>query len=146
MRAPLLTAALELLRRLEDRPVVLAHQARVALGDEIAMALGCRHGRMLIGERPGLSAADSLGAYLTFGRRAAGGERRPQLHLQYQARRAGDPAGARKLAFLMDEARRLKLSGVGLKDDVPAELLEPQPVKPALENSAVQKKIMINLA
>ncbi len=46
-------------------PVVLAQQARVALGDEAGAALGARVVVLLVGERPGLSAADSLGAYLT---------------------------------------------------------------------------------
>ncbi|WP_279480433.1 ethanolamine ammonia-lyase subunit EutC [Aureimonas sp. SK2] len=46
-------------------PVVLARQARVALGDEAGAALGAKVVVLLVGERPGLSAADSLGAYLT---------------------------------------------------------------------------------
>ncbi len=46
-------------------PVVLARQARVALGDKIAMALGATTVVMALGERPGLSAADSLGIYVT---------------------------------------------------------------------------------
>lgn len=52
--------------KLRFAPPVIALQARVALGDEIACALGARLVIMLIGERPGLSAADSLGAYITF--------------------------------------------------------------------------------
>ena len=67
--AILLTATVQLLPGWKIAPVVLAHQARVALGDEIAMALGAALVIMLIGERPGLSAADSLGAYMTFGPR-----------------------------------------------------------------------------
>lgn len=47
-------------------PPVVALQARVALGDEIAAGQGARIVIMLIGERPGLSACDSLGAYITF--------------------------------------------------------------------------------
>jgi ethanolamine ammonia-lyase small subunit len=46
--------------------IVIATQARVALGDGIGEALGAKATVMLIGERPGLSAADSLGAYLTY--------------------------------------------------------------------------------
>jgi ethanolamine ammonia-lyase small subunit len=52
--------------KLSFAPPVIASQARVALGDEIARATGARLVIMLIGERPGLSAADSLGAYITF--------------------------------------------------------------------------------
>ncbi len=51
-------------------PVVVAEQARVALGDEIGAALGADATVMLIGERPGLSAPDSLGAYITWTPRA----------------------------------------------------------------------------
>ncbi|HWU03045.1 MAG TPA: ethanolamine ammonia-lyase subunit EutC [Novosphingobium sp.] len=47
-------------------PIIVAHQARVALGDQIGEALGADMVVMLIGERPGLSAADSLSAYLTW--------------------------------------------------------------------------------
>lgn len=46
-------------------PVILARQARVALGDDIAQAVGAETVVMALGERPGLSAADSLGVYLT---------------------------------------------------------------------------------
>ena len=46
-------------------PVILARQARVALGDGIARAMGAQTVVMALGERPGLSAADSLGAYIT---------------------------------------------------------------------------------
>ena len=44
---------------------MIATQARVALGDHIAQAMGVRTVLVVIGERPGLSVADSLGIYLT---------------------------------------------------------------------------------
>jgi ethanolamine ammonia-lyase small subunit len=61
--------------RLQDRryrmaPILVALQARVALADQIGELLQAKLSVMLIGERPGLSAADSLGMYLTFAPRA----------------------------------------------------------------------------
>jgi ethanolamine ammonia-lyase small subunit len=50
---------------LSHEPVIIAHQARVALGDPIAVALGAKTVVVALGERPGLSAADSLGVYIT---------------------------------------------------------------------------------
>jgi ethanolamine ammonia-lyase small subunit len=47
-------------------PVVVAEEARVALADEIGEIVQAKLSVMMIGERPGLSAADSLGMYLTY--------------------------------------------------------------------------------
>lgn len=52
-------------RGLTISPVILARQARVALGDDIATAVGAQTVVVALGERPGLSAADSLGVYIT---------------------------------------------------------------------------------
>lgn len=65
---PVLAELLPLLRR-AGRPwgeIVVATQARVALGDAIGEALQADAAVVLIGERPGLSATDSLGIYLTW--------------------------------------------------------------------------------
>ncbi|HJV93805.1 MAG TPA: ethanolamine ammonia-lyase subunit EutC, partial [Azonexus sp.] len=62
---PLLHACLELLPGWSMAPVIIAEQARVALGDAIGAALGAGTVVVLIGERPGLSSPDSLGIYLT---------------------------------------------------------------------------------
>jgi ethanolamine ammonia-lyase small subunit len=47
-------------------PIVVATQARVALADQVGELVKARLSVMMIGERPGLSAADSLGMYLTY--------------------------------------------------------------------------------
>jgi ethanolamine ammonia-lyase small subunit len=98
-------------------PVIVACRARVALGDEIGERLGAQLAVMLIGERPGLSAPDSLGIYLTWHPRVGrlDSERncisnvRPPAGLSYEQ-------AAARLAWLMNAARRLRLSGVALKE------------------------------
>ena len=72
-------------------PVVLVEQGRVAVGDEIAEILSAQMVVVLIGERPGLSAADSLGAYVTWAPRCRMPRRATKLHLQHPRRRAHRP-------------------------------------------------------
>ncbi|MFV3127704.1 ethanolamine ammonia-lyase subunit EutC [Niveispirillum sp. KHB5.9] len=116
----------ELLPRLAGwdlAPLILATQARVALGDDVAAALNAAMVVMLIGERPGLTAADSIGAYLTFNPQP-GVTRDAERNCVSNIRPDGyAPALAADLiAWLMAEARRLKLTGIGLKQDRPVEL------------------------
>lgn len=114
---PLLDALLPALAGWSLAPLVVARHARVALGDRVAAALGAASVLVLIGERPGLSAPDSLGAYLTW---APGpGTTDAQRNCVSNIRPDGlDPAqAARTLAFLLDRMRTLRLSGVALKDE-----------------------------
>lgn len=116
----------ELLPRLDGwdlAPIVLARQSRVALGDDVAAALNATMVVMLIGERPGLTAADSIGAYLTFAPQP-GITRDAERNCVSNIRPDGyTPALAADLiAWLMAEARRLKLTGIALKQDRPLEL------------------------
>ena len=96
---------------------VVATGARVALGDEIGEALGARMTVMLIGERPGLSAADSLGVYLTFAP-AVGttDERRNCVSNVHGAGLSYDDAAAR-VGWLIREGLARELTGVALKDE-----------------------------
>jgi ethanolamine ammonia-lyase small subunit len=126
---PLLKAVLAKLPGWRVAPVVIASQSRVALGDEVGGALGATLCAMLIGERPGLSVADSLGVYLTYGPRL--GRRDSERNCISNIHPSGGltyEMAATKLAWLMVEARQRRLTGVDLKDDVailPA-VAEPQ--------------------
>ena len=97
-------------------PAVVATGARVALGDEIGSALGARMSVMLIGERPGLSAADSLGVYLTFAP-AVGttDEKRNCVSNIHGAGLSYDDAAAR-IGWLIREGLARELTGIALKD------------------------------
>lgn len=98
-------------------PVVLAEGARVALGDEIGERLGARLCIMLIGERPGLSAPDSLGAYITFAPRIGTSDANRNCVSNIRAGGLDTVAAAYKISWLMRQAFALKLSGTRLKDE-----------------------------
>jgi ethanolamine ammonia-lyase small subunit len=119
--APLLEALLPLLAEEDWRmaPLTVVLQGRVAIGDEIGERLGARLVVLLIGERPGLTAPDSLGIYLTYDPRP--GRREAERNCISNVRPEGLPyaLAAQKLHFLMREARLRKLSGVTLKEDAP---------------------------
>jgi ethanolamine ammonia-lyase small subunit len=95
---------------------VIARQARVALGDEIGASLGARLVVMLIGERPGLSSPDSLGAYLTAAPRP--GRTDAERNCVSNIRPEGLPydAAARTIAWLCAAALAGTGTGVALED------------------------------
>ena len=113
--APALLALL--LPRLGPAVVVVATQARVALGDPIGRALEAVAVLVLIGERPGLSAADSLGAYLTWQPRPGRHDAERNCVSNIRPEGLTLPQAADKLLWLIAEMRRLRLTGVGLKDE-----------------------------
>ncbi len=106
-----------LLAKLSIGPICIVEQGRVAIGDDIAHGLNAKLSILLIGERPGLSSADSMGAYLTY---------KPKPGLTDESRNCISnirPHGltykpaADKIFYLVNEAFKLKISGVALKDN-----------------------------
>lgn len=97
-------------------PVVVVPFGRVKIADAIADALGARMAIILLGERPGLGAKDSLSAYFTYMARNSSVD--SDRNCVSNIRPAGMPIpwAVRKLSVLMRESFRLKLSGTGLKD------------------------------
>jgi ethanolamine ammonia-lyase small subunit len=116
--APTLRLMLRALGDWRIAPLIIATQARVALGDDIGHCLGARLAVMLIGERPGLSSPDSLGAYLTLdprpGRRDH--ERNCISNIRGSQGLSYGEAAARAV-WLLRAARRAGHTGVLLKED-----------------------------
>jgi ethanolamine ammonia-lyase small subunit len=117
--APLLAAlapALSAAGRTVAPPVIVRH-GRVAIGDEIALRLGAGAVLVLIGERPGLSAPDSMGAYITW--KPVPATTDADRNCISNIRPEGTPPrdAAARIALLLARMRRLGVSGVGLKDE-----------------------------
>jgi ethanolamine ammonia-lyase small subunit len=116
--APTLRSILRMLAGWRVAPVIIATQARVALGDDIGSRLNAAFSVVFIGERPGLSAPDSLGAYLTWKPTPARRDHerncisniRPPQGLAYEE-------AAARVIWLLHAARRAGHTGFRLKDD-----------------------------
>ena len=97
-------------------PICIVKQARIAIADEIGYILGAKSTIMLIGERPGLSASDSMGLYYTYGPKT--GLTNAQKNCISNIREGGLDLGeaVAKTCSMILESFRLGLSGVELKD------------------------------
>jgi ethanolamine ammonia-lyase small subunit len=113
-------------------PPVVATQARVALGDEVGALLRARCVVVLIGERPGLSAPDSLGLYFSWAPRLGLTDAERNCISNVRAEGLPPVAAAAKLHTLLREARRRQLSGVALKDETDERAVEADVPRPAL--------------
>jgi ethanolamine ammonia-lyase small subunit len=108
----------ELIARLQNWRLALlcvVEQGRVAIGDEIGEGLGAQIVVMLIGERPGLTSPDSLGAYITWQPRLGRTDAERNCISNIRPEGLSYAQAAAQLAFILDEARRLRLTGVALK-------------------------------
>ena len=97
-------------------PVCLVQQGRVAVGDEIGEVLDAKVVVMLIGERPGLSAADSLGVYVTWEPRVGRSDAERNCVSNVRDGGLGYAEAAERVVGLMHGAKTLGATGVGLKD------------------------------
>jgi ethanolamine ammonia-lyase small subunit len=124
---PVLAMTLPALRAagLTIAPLVLVRHGRVAIGDTIAGALGATAVVMLIGERPGLSAPDSMGAYLTWQPHAETNDAERNCISNIRPEGFGYDAAAFKIVHLLQAMRARRLSGVALKDDSERLLIGP---------------------
>ena len=113
---PVLDALLPLLEGWRIGPVVIAEQARVAIGDEIGETLKAEATLLLIGERPGLSSPDSLGAYITWGPRVGRSDAERNCISNIRPEGLSYALAAGKIAGYLAQARKLGLTGVALKE------------------------------
>ncbi len=95
----------------------IALQGRVALGDEIGAAFGAQLILVLIGERPGLSSPDSLGAYLTFAPRVGRTDAERNCVSNIRPEGLGVEAAARRIDWIAAAGVARGVTGVGLKDE-----------------------------
>lgn len=117
--APLVAALLERFTAGEVSvgAICLVRQGRVAIGDEIGQLLNARLALVILGERPGLTAPDSLGAYLTYAPAPGLTDDSRNCVSNIRADGLPVPAAADRISRLVREALRRQISGVTLKDD-----------------------------
>jgi ethanolamine ammonia-lyase small subunit len=125
---PLLDATRAALDQWSVGPVCVVSEGRVAIGDEIGAILQARLTVMMIGERPGLSSPDSLGVYITWrpGLGRTDAERNCISNIRHEGlsyRRA-----AERIVFYMEGAKRLQLTGIGLKENAELTLSAIKPI------------------
>jgi ethanolamine ammonia-lyase small subunit len=114
--AALLRELVPRLERWRIAPLCIVEQGRVAIGDEIGQTLGAALCVVLIGERPGLSAPDSLGAYVTWAPCVGRTDAERNCVSNIRAEGLSYAQAATQLFFYLTEARRRKLTGVALKE------------------------------
>lgn len=114
---PLIDRTIAQLKGWHVGSIVVATQARVAIGDPIGELMNAGMVAVLIGERPGLSSPASLGVYLTYEPRVGRSDAERNCISNVRPEGLSYDAAAFKLVHLLEGARKRKLTGVGLKDE-----------------------------
>jgi ethanolamine ammonia-lyase small subunit len=108
-----LSAVVESIARETIGPVCVVSQGRVAIGDAIGELLAARAVVVLIGERPGLSSADSLGVYITWEPRVGRTDAERNCISNVRAEGLGYAEAAARIVAVLTAAKRLGGTGVG---------------------------------
>lgn len=114
---PLLAALLPMLAGWNLAPLMIVAQARVAVQDPIGAVVGAKIALMLIGERPGLIAPDSLGAYLVYGPQLGNTDANRNCVSNIRPDGFAPDRAAVSIHYLLTQSRQRQISGVALKDE-----------------------------
>ncbi len=104
-------------------PVILVEQGRVGVSDPIGEALKAKISLILLGERPGLSAPTSLGAYITYMPQSGNTDEKRNCVSNIQPSGLSYQQAVAKISYLLHEMRSKQISGVNLKDNQQNNLL-----------------------
>lgn len=105
-------------KRYSLSPISLVVNGRVAIADQIGAAWGAKATIVLIGERPGLTASESLGIYYTFGPQIGNTDEKRNCISNIRPKGLGYEAAVAILVNLIENSFLKGLSGVGLKDEL----------------------------
>jgi ethanolamine ammonia-lyase small subunit len=130
--APVLAACFQRLPEQAQAPILAVEQGRVAVGDEIGEILGAKLCLVLIGERPGLSVADSLGLYLTWAPRPGVQDCARNCISNIHTDGLSPVQAADQVCWLIREATRRGLTGVDLKAASPDDILQDRSPRASL--------------
>ncbi|MET0241333.1 MAG: ethanolamine ammonia-lyase subunit EutC [Sphingobium sp.] len=123
---PFVAALAEELPGISICPIIVALRGRVALSDDVGEAMGARLAIIMIGERPGLSVADSMGVYITYGPRRGRRDMERNCISNIHGDGLSPRAAAAKTAWIVRTAMAMECTGVTLKDEQPMVLGEAE--------------------
>lgn len=98
-------------------PLLVVEQGRVAITDAVGEWLRPRLAIVFIGERPGLSSFDSMGAYITYAPQPGLTDERRNCISNIREQGLPPELAVDKLMYLIQAAFRMQLTGVALKDN-----------------------------